>query len=400
MGGPVKRVGLYLDAAFRRSVGEGEVTLYRGPGDFGFMIFAAAVGRHFGRLSVIARETTDESECPNALPAGLDLIPLPYYSSLRNVGQVLLATPRTLGAMWRALSELDAVWVTGVHPLGLLLAILGRLRRKRVILLIRQDSPRYFRHRASGVLGLLAVPPVFVLDLAFRMLSRRLPTTVVGSHVAQRYGGPRPNLLEMHVNLLASGDLVSEPSSADWSERVSLLTVGRIDREKNPMLVPQLLEELEQRAPGRFHLTWVGEGPLAEPLAREVACRGLAERLTLPGYVPFGPELIQRYRSAHAFVHIALTEGVPQVLFEAMGSGLPIVATDVGGVAASLEHGEAGLLIPANDPSAVCAAILRLAEEPDLRQALATRALDLAGRETIDSESDRVAAFIRGDGGA
>ena len=54
------RVGLYLDAAFRRSSDGGEVTLYRGAGDFGFMIFAAAVGRRFGRLSVIARETNDE----------------------------------------------------------------------------------------------------------------------------------------------------------------------------------------------------------------------------------------------------------------------------------------------------------------------------------------------------
>jgi glycosyltransferase involved in cell wall biosynthesis len=396
MGRPVKRVGLYLDAAFRKSVDGGEVTLYRGAGDFGFMHFAAAVGRHFGRLSVIARETDDPKECPNALPACLDLIPLPYYPSLRNVGGVLMATPRTLGAMWRALSELDAVWVTGVHPLGLLLAVLGQLRRKRVVLLIRQDSPSYFRHRASGILGLLAMPLVLALDLAFRMMSRRLPTTVVGAHVAERYGAPRPNLLEMHVNLLGTGDLVSKPSEADWSEGVSLLTVGRIDREKNPMIVPQVLEELERRAPGRFQLTWVGEGPLAEPLEREVARRELAERLALPGYVPFGPALIERYRSAHAFVHIALTEGVPQVLFEAMGSGLPIVATDVGGVAAALEHGAAGLLVPPENSGAVSAAILRLAEEPDLRRALATRALELAGRETIESESDRVAAFIRG----
>jgi glycosyltransferase involved in cell wall biosynthesis len=398
MAGPVKRVGLYLDAAFRRSTEGGEVNLYRGAGDFGFMIFAAAVGRHFGRLSVIARETDDPKECPNALPSGLDLIPLPYYPSLRNVGRVLMATPQTLAAMWRALSDLDAVWVTGVHPLGLLLAILGRIRRKRVVLLIRQDSPRYFKYRASGILGLLAAPPVFALDLAFRMLSRRLPTTVVGAHVARRYGAPRPNLLEMHINLLGAEDLVPRPSEADWSERVDLLTVGRIDREKNPMLVPEVLEQLERRAPGRFHLTWVGEGPLAEPLAQEVARRGLADRLTLPGYVPFGGELIERYRSAHAFVHIALTEGVPQVLFEAMGSGLPIVATDVGGVAAAL--GEAGLLVPPEDPGAVSSAILRLGEDPELRRSLATRALERAGGKTIESESDRVAAFIRGDGEA
>jgi len=400
MAEPVKRVGLYLDAAFRRASDGEAVTLYRGAGDFGFMYFAAAVGRHFGRLSVIARETDDPEECPNPLPPGLDLVPLPYYPSLRNLGRVLVAVPGTLRAMWRALSDLDAVWVTGVHPLGLMLAILARMRGKRVVLLIRQDSPRYFRHRASGVLGLLAVPPVLALDLAFRTLSRRLPTTVVGSHVAERYGSPRPNLLELHINLLGSGDLVTRPSGADWSGTVSLLTVGRIDREKNPLIVPELLEALERRAPGRFHLAWVGEGPLADALAEETARRGLGDRLNLPGYIPFGQELIDRYRSAHAFVHIALTEGVPQVLFEAMGSGIPIVATDVGGVAAALRSGDAGLLVPPEDPSALSAAILRLAEEPELREKLASRALELAGRETIESESARVSAFIRGSGRA
>jgi glycogen(starch) synthase len=91
---------------------------------------------------------------------------------------------------------------------------------------------------------------------------------------------------------------------------------------------------------------------------------------------------------------------VPQVLFEAMGSGLPIVATDVGGVAAALESGEAGLLVPPGDAGALSAAILRLAEDPALRERLSSRALELAGRETIESESARVAAFIRGAGRA
>jgi hypothetical protein len=44
----------------------------------------------------------------------------------------------------------------------------------------------------------------------------------------------------------------------------------------------------------------------------------------------------------------------------------------------------------------VSAAILRLSDEPDLRRALVTRALEVAGRQTIESESDRVALFIRG----
>ena len=66
----------------------------------------------------------------------------------------------------------------------------------------------------------------------------------------------------------------------------------------------------------------------------------------MTGFIPFGPGLLERYRDAHAFVHVSLTEGLPQVLYEAMGSGLPIVATDVGGVSDALEGGQAGLVVP------------------------------------------------------
>ena len=72
-----------------------------------------------------------------------------------------------------------------------------------------------------------------------------------------------------------------------------------------------------------------------------------------PGFIPYGDELLGHYREAHAFVHVALTEGVPQVLYEAMGSGLPIVATDVGGISAALAGGERGLLVPPRNPGAL-----------------------------------------------
>jgi glycosyltransferase involved in cell wall biosynthesis len=389
------RLGLFIDAAFRRERTPDGMRLFRGPGDFGFMHFAAAVGAHFGELRVIARESDDAAECPNPLPSGLDLIPLPYYPSLRRVGSVARTMPRTIAALWHALAEVDAVWITGVHPLGLALALMALLRRKRVVLLIRQDSPRYFKHRVAGSTGALVRPFVWFLDFAFRALARRCPTTVVGAEVARRYGATRPNLLEMHINLLREADLVDRPSSADWSERIEVLTVGRIDREKNPLLVPNVLEELERGQAGRFRLTWVGEGPMAGLVAEEASRRGVGGLLELPGYVPFGPALLEHYRAAHCFVHIALTEGVPQVLYEAMGSGLPVIATDVGGVSDALERGRAGVLVPPDDAHAVAAAILRFANEPELRRSLAERGLELARRVTIESESERVAAFIR-----
>jgi glycosyltransferase involved in cell wall biosynthesis len=119
---------------------------------------------------------------------------------------------------------------------------------------------------------------------------------------------------------------------------------------------------------------------------------GVADRLELPGYVPFGPALLALYRQAHVFVHCSLTEGVPQVLIEAMAAGLPIVATDVGGVASLLDG--TALLVPPGDADALVRTLRSVASDGDLRTQRARRALDRVVRYTLESESERVARFI------
>jgi glycosyltransferase involved in cell wall biosynthesis len=118
--------------------------------------------------------------------------------------------------------------------------------------------------------------------------------------------------------------------------------------------------------------------------------------LDLRGFIPFGPGLLEVYRSAHVFVHVSITEGVPQVLMEALASGTPVVATDVGGVAEALQHGQAALLVPPRDIRALVDAILKLVDDERLRGDLIRRGLDLARTRTLESEALRVARFIRG----
>src|SRR5262249_9743111 len=83
---------------------------------------------------------------------------------------------------------------------------------------------------------------------------------------------------------------------------------------------------------------------------------------------------------------------------EAFASGVPVVATAVGGVAEAA--GDAALLIPPRDASAAVQALERIAAGPELRTALIDRGLELARGQTLDSESSRVAAFISSPDGA
>jgi glycosyltransferase involved in cell wall biosynthesis len=89
---------------------------------------------------------------------------------------------------------------------------------------------------------------------------------------------------------------------------------------------------------------------------------------------------------------------MPQVLIEAFASGVPVVATAVGGVADAA--GDAALLIAPRDASAAARALAQIAREPELRMELINRGIALARSHTLEAETARVAAFIAGQNGA
>jgi glycosyltransferase involved in cell wall biosynthesis len=357
-----------------------------------FMLFAAAVAEHFDGLAVFGRQSSDRPPVDHLLAPGTGFVALPDYGSLLEVRRFAAALPAAARRMWRGLDGCDVVWIFGPHPLALLLAVQARLKGKRVVLGVRQDSVAYFRSRLSGSAGTAAA---IALDAAFRVLARWLPVTVVGEALAARYGGGR--VLAMTVSLVRERDLAEPPPTRDFGGRIRLLTVGRIDREKDPLLLVRLMTLLLADEPGRYELTVVGSGPLSDELQAEAERAGVADSIELTGYVPFGPQLFEQYRSAHVFVHVALTEGVPQVLLEAFATGTPVVATDVGGVAAATAGGEAALLVPARNGEALRDAVATLVRDADRRERIVARGRELVGQVSLEREAERVARFVAGD---
>jgi glycosyltransferase involved in cell wall biosynthesis len=83
-----------------------------------------------------------------------------------------------------------------------------------------------------------------------------------------------------------------------------------------------------------------------------------------------GPELDREYAAADLLVLASHAETYGMVITEALARGLPVIATDVGGVTEALGHPRAGLLVAPGDPADLGAALRRWLSDPDLRQAL------------------------------
>src|SRR3954469_952331 len=128
---------------------------------------------------------------------------------------------------------------------------MAAVRRRRVALGVRQDWPALVRGRHPSRRWVHVVADV--LEGIWRFLARRLPTVVVGPGVAENYAGAR-HLLEISVSLVREQDL-SEPAERPWGGRV--LSVGRLDTEKNPLLLADILERLVDGG-GDWHLTICG----------------------------------------------------------------------------------------------------------------------------------------------
>jgi glycosyltransferase involved in cell wall biosynthesis len=100
-----------------------------------------------------------------------------------------------------------------------------------------------------------------------------------------------------------------------------------------------------------------------------VEMQGIEGRVELLGARGDVRELLA---SSDIFVLSSRSEGHPVSLLEAMATGLPVVATDVGGVAESVVHGQTGLLVPAGEVTALAAALERLVDDEQLRRRLGT----------------------------
>ena len=183
-------------------------------------------------------------------------------------------------------------------------------------------------------------------------------------------------------------------------ERLRVLAVGRMVPKKGFDRLVDACAELQRRGVA-FEAAIVGQDDAHTPVVRELIARhGLKDRVALPG--PMGQEqLLREYRRASVLCMPSRLladdrDGIPNVLVEAMAAGTPVVASAVSGIPELVEDGVNGVLVRPEAPGELADALVRLHEDPALRERLAG-----AGRETVaarfdgDRLADRLAVLFR-----
>ncbi len=153
-----------------------------------------------------------------------------------------------------------------------------------------------------------------------------------------------------------------------------VLVVGHLIERKDPLLALEVFERLGSHSADASQLVFIGRGPLEAALRARIERAGLEARVRLVGEA--APEqLALWYAAADALLLTSSREGRPNVVLEALSSGLPVLATDAGGTRELLES-DARMLAISRDPHALAAqlaVLLAAGRETERLRALAER---------------------------
>ena len=205
-----------------------------------------------------------------------------------------------------------------------------------------------------------------VLGLRFDPLARVSAVVAISYAEVARLQSlyPRQSIHYLPNGIDLSSPLTSSPSplTSHLSPLHNVLCVSRIDYQKNQMALVDLLAAFPD-----IHLTLVGPVTApwyAEKIKTHVAELKVQDRFTLiPGLPPDSPELVEQYRKADVFILPSLHEPFGIVALEAMRAGLPLIASQVGGLPDFVKDGENGLLFNPSEPTALAQTFRRLTPE-------------------------------------
>jgi glycosyltransferase involved in cell wall biosynthesis len=292
----------------------------------------------------------------------------------------------------------ECVTPLGRLPWRMVPRVVRTLRRWQPPVLVTFNFPADVMGRICGPLAGVPILIGSILTAHVKSIFREwfyryteplVALTVSNSSAALRFMDSRRILSPGKTMVIPNGVAVAEYPAVVSREAVRAeldlpmdaflwIAVGNLREAKD---YPTLVRAAERcaKADPRFRLLVVGGGDLLEGLREEAASRGLG------GIVRFLGSRgdVARFLSiSDAYVLSSAWEGMPNTVMEAMASALPVVATQVGGVAELVEDGSSGFLVPPGDPAAMADRMIGLmALEPEHRRRMGTSGRDRMARE-------------------
>ncbi len=166
-----------------------------------------------------------------------------------------------------------------------------------------------------------------------------------------------------------------------------VLSVGWLISRKNPFSFIEILKQFSESDRHKYLFVWVGEGPLRSDMEKEISSNRFDGYIWLVGRED-PDEVAIWMNAADIFMLVSFSEGMPNVLYEAMACGIPVIASDVDGAGEIIENMKTGMLVSPDDYSQMTELVLKMTEDNAVRGAIGQNGLDYLLEKGLNWENN------------
>lgn len=314
----------------------------------------------------------------------MQIVPLPDPKS--RVAAVL-ALPRTLAKVWRAVGQSDVVHggIAGwPYPIGWLAIPIARVRGKKVVVIVESAPWRLPANSPARSLRKRIEAAVYETLGRWGCRLANVSFYTQPAYRDQFHGRARtPAFVAPATWVNAEDVLDDERARESWVQKmgqpVRFLFAGRLVAEKGIDILLAAAHTLAKAGVhGALHL--IGDGPLRSAAAAAESPGPFEIRTFEP--IPNGKPFLDFLQTYHVAVIPSLTDEQPRVVFDAAARAVAVLASDTDGLRPHVEHRRTGMLVAPGDAGALAAAMLEMAHSGDLLRGMAMEALHRVRKHT------------------
>jgi glycosyltransferase involved in cell wall biosynthesis len=373
------KLGIYLETHF----------LYSGKlyceDVYTFNLNEQAVGFEYLFLGRISKKSNTKAMFPVKRYAGF--FEIDYYSDLPSLLKkfpfYVLKNRKTIEDFVLAS---DMLLIMTPSPVSILVLNYAIKHNKEYCLLIRQDSRTMIPARYKGFKQIVATILANYLESIIEKNAERNNSRVLalGPDIYSRYSKLSDRVFLFASSRYKTNDVIDYESvrSIDFGSTIKILYVGRIEINKGLHELLSAVKEFED-----CELTLVGDGQYMPVVQNEISRLNLQTKVKTMGYIPFSPDLFGVYRSHDILILPSYSEGLPQVILEAMANGCLVLASNVGSIPHIVKHGKNGFLFQPKSTSSIVELLQSLKHDPFNFHEIQNNALQTAKDYSFESQS-------------
>ena len=272
----------------------------------------------------------------------------PYKSLVHLIPLYLFYIPFSIKSIKKFVEDSDTVLIMIPSPISKTIYKIAKQKNKKIVILVRQDIVEMTRNRFTGLKKNIAIFFAnYYQNYFFRKINNKDIVITSGEKLKLEYLKITNYVYSFADSRFFNKDVINilHVKDVDLNKKLKFLFVARLEINKG---IKELLNvALFYR--DKITLTIVGDGAMSEKINSFIKKHKLFSTIKCLGFIDFGEALLKVYRSHDFFIFPSYSEGLPQVILEAMASGCLVMSSSVGSIPYVIKNNHNGILFKPNN---------------------------------------------------